>query len=387
MQNNLIYEVLTPSGFQIFDGVIESKHSKYLSITIGNNTLKCSLNHIIVNENIPVIASDINVGDDINGDLVTKCELIDADIKMYDLVNVRNGHLYLTNNVISHNCDCDFVASGHTVIDGPLIQWFQQTTVQDPVEMRGVDQALWIWEHVDYTKNYIVVADVARGDGGDYSAFHVIDIESVAQVAEFRAHISTKDYGNLLVNIATEYNDALLVIENANIGWAVLQVAIDRGYKNLYYSPKDSSVADVSQQLARYIDLKDTSQMTPGFTTSSRTRPLLISKLDMYTKERVPAIRSKRLIEELFVFIWNGSKAEAQHGYNDDLVMSFSMGLWIRDTALKLKQQGLDMHRKTLDYYGKGYQGAYGSTSTRKETGWSMPTGHSGQDMDLTWLL
>jgi len=288
----------------------------------------------------------------------------------------------------AQECDCDFVASGHTVIDGPLIQWFQQTTVQDPVEMRGVDQALWIWEHVDFTKNYIVVADVARGDGGDNSAFHVIEIESVTQVAEFKAQLPTKEYGNLLVNIATEYNDALLVIENANIGWAVIQVALDRGYKNLYYSPKDSSVADVSQQLARYIDLKDTAQMTPGFTTSSRTRPLLISKLDMYTKERAVVIRSKRLIEELFVFIWNGSKAEAQHGYNDDLVLSFSIGLWIRDTALKLRQQGLDMHRKTLDYYGKGYQGAYGSiASSRKDAGWTMPTGPTGQDMDLTWLL
>lgn len=288
----------------------------------------------------------------------------------------------------AQECDCDFVSSGHTVIEGALIQWFQQTTVQEPVEMRGVDQALWIWEHVDFTKNYIVVADVARGDGGDCSAFHVIEIESVTQVAEFKAQLPTKEYGNLLVNIATEYNDALLVIENANVGWAVIQVALDRGYKNLYYSPKDTSVADVSQQLARYVDLKDTAQMTPGFTTSSRTRPLLISKLDMYTKDRSVIIRSKRLIEELFVFIWNGSKAEAQHGYNDDLVLSFSMGLWIRDTALKLRQQGLDMHRKTLDYYGKGYQGAYGSiASSRKDSGWTMPTGPTGQDMDLTWLL
>jgi len=287
----------------------------------------------------------------------------------------------------AQECDCDFISSGQTVVDGPLIQWYDQTTVQEPIEKRYLDGNLWIWEQADYSKDYIVVADVARGDSADYSAFHVIDVESVTQVAEYKGQISTKDYGNLLVNVATEYNDALLVIENANIGWATIQVAIDRGYKNLYYSPKDGSISDVSQQLARYVDLKDTSQMVPGFSMTSRTRPLVISKLDIYTRERVPVIRSRRLIDELYVFIWNGARAEAQHGYNDDLVMSFSTALWIRDTALKLRQQGIEMHRKTLDYFGAS-AGAYSSNAgMMKNSGWTMPTGHTGMDEDLTWLI
>ena len=287
----------------------------------------------------------------------------------------------------AQECDCDFISSGATVIDGALLQWYNQTTIQEPIEKRGIDGNLWIWEPPDYTRDYIVVADVARGDGGDYSAFHVLDVESVTQVAEYKGQMGTKDYGNLLVNVATEYNDALLVIENANVGWASIQVAIDRQYKNIYYSPKDGGVSDVSQQLARYVDLKDTSQMTPGFTTSSRTRPLVISKLDTYMRERIPVIRSKRLIEELFVFIWNGARAEAQRGYNDDLTMAFCITLWIRDTALKLRQQGMELNRKTLDHFSKG-SGAF-STGYRSDVGWSMNTGHNGQghDEDLRWLL
>jgi hypothetical protein len=286
----------------------------------------------------------------------------------------------------AQECDCDFISSGQTVIDGALLQWYSQTTIQEPMEKRGVGGELWIWEQADYSRDYIVVADVARGDGADYSAFHVIDVESVTQVAEFKGQMGTKEYGNLLVNIATEYNDALLVIENANVGWASIQVAIDRQYKNIYYSPKDGGVSDVSQQLARYVDLKDTSQMTPGFTTSSRTRPLVISKLDTYMRERVPVIRSRRLIEELFVFIWNGSRAEAQRGYNDDLTMAFCIALWIRDTALKLRQQGMELNRKTLDYFGKS-SGAYSSNAAmNRQTGWSWETGN-GSNEDLRWLL
>jgi hypothetical protein len=50
--------------------------------------------------------------------------------------------------------------------------------------------------------------------------------------------IGTKEFGHLLVGIAAEYNNAMLVIENANIGWATIQVAIDRQYANLYYSQR-----------------------------------------------------------------------------------------------------------------------------------------------------
>ncbi len=66
----------------------------------------------------------------------------------------------------------------------------------------------------------MVVADVARGDGKDYSTFHIIEVENNVQVAEYKGQIGTKEFGHLLVGIATEYNNAMLVIENANIGWS-----------------------------------------------------------------------------------------------------------------------------------------------------------------------
>ena len=64
--------------------------------------------------------------------------------------------------------------------------------VTDPMERRGVDKNLWVWEAPDYSRNYMVVADVARGDGKDYSAFHVFDLETNAQVAEFKKPTVTK---------------------------------------------------------------------------------------------------------------------------------------------------------------------------------------------------
>ena len=33
-------------------------------------------------------------------------------------------------------------------------------------------------------------------------------------------------------------------------------------------------------------------------------------------------------------------------GYNDDLVMSFAIGLWVRDTALRLRTQGVGINKE-----------------------------------------
>lgn len=290
----------------------------------------------------------------------------------------------LGEKMAAQECDCDFISSGYTVVDGELLQWYEQTHVQAPIEKRGFDGNYWLWQQPNYSRDYVVVADVARGDGKDYSAFHVIDIESVEQVAEYKGKIDTKDYGRMLVNVATEWNDALLVIENANIGWAVIQEAIDRNYTNLYYSAKDYGYVDNDIHLNKGYDLKDKSQMVPGFSMTSRTRPLVISKLDTYMRDRTPIIRSKRLIDELFVFIWNGSRAEAQQGYNDDLTISFSTALWVRDTALKLRQQGIELNRKALSLTSKN-SGVFKTSSAQAKNAWKLNTGKG--DEDIGWLL
>ena len=290
----------------------------------------------------------------------------------------------LGDRMAAQECDCDFTTSGDTVFPPELLNYIETTTLKDPLEKRGMNQSLWVWEYPDYSRKYMVVADVARGDSKDYSAFHIIDIETCTQVAEFKDQVQTKDFGRILYNIANEYNKALLVIENANIGWAVLQVAIDKGYENLYYSYKQDAYVDEDVHLRKGYDLKNKGQKVPGFSTTSKTRPLIISKLETYFREKSPIVKSKRLVDELYVFIWNGSRAEAQRGYNDDLVMAFGIALWVRDTALRLHQQGVDLSRKALSGFGKS-AGVY-STGTDRPKDWQWKSGDKDNE-DLTWLL
>ncbi len=83
--------------------------------------------------------------------------------------------------------DCDFLGSGNTVVDSDILGFYEQTYIQDPIERRLMGGDLWIWQYPDYSRSYLVSADVARGDGTDYSTFHVIDVENCEQVAEYKS--------------------------------------------------------------------------------------------------------------------------------------------------------------------------------------------------------
>ena len=295
----------------------------------------------------------------------------------------RQDELLGDPRLAAQECDCDFSTSGDIVFYSEWIDFIKESTIQDPMERRGVDQNLWIWESADYSREYMVVADVARGDGKDYSACHVMDILTNTQVAEYKGQMPPKEFGYFLTGLATEYNNAMLVVENANIGWATLDAIIERGYRNLYQSPKSDQMTAES-----YLRVYEgNSEMVPGFTMSMRTRPLCINKFREFVGDRSVTIRSKRLLEEMKVFVWRNGRPEAQSGYNDDLVMSFGIGMFLRDTSLKFQQQSLDMARAALGSIKSNkvqYSGAY-NANKNIENPYKAKIG--GKDHDISWLI
>ena len=291
--------------------------------------------------------------------------------------------------------DCDFLSSGATVIDLVLLDWFKRTYQKDPVEKRGIDQAYWIWQYPSYTPDasYIVAADVARGDGEDFSAFHVLNAKIMEQCAEYKGHISTKDFGNMLVSVATDYNNALLIVEREGPGWATLQQIIDRNYQKTFYGSADLRYVDVEQQMTNKYHAED-KKLVPGFATTLRTRPTIITNMCQYFVDKSITLYSKRIYSELEVFIWENHKPQAARGYNDDLVMSLAIGIWVRDTALRLDMERTNLTRATLDQIviTKTTEApVYKSSAQRGKDSWSMPispkTPWGGNQEDLKWLL
>jgi len=280
--------------------------------------------------------------------------------------------------------DASFIFSGNTVIHPEIIQFYRTTHEKEPIGIRGFDSNLWVWEYPRSDASYILAGDVARGDGEDYSAFHVIDVEQSVQVAEYVGKLSTKDFGNMMVAVATEYNDALIIPDNSSIGWNAIQQIIDRGYPNLFYMSKDLKYVDVEQQLDGDIN-SDERRMVPGFTISQRTRPLIIAKFESYMRENSIIIQSSRFISELETFIWKNGKAEALDGYNDDLVIAMCIGLWVRDTALRLRSEGIELNKSLIAHMQKNVVDPIMIPRNVADP-YHMPI-INGYSEDLRWLL
>jgi len=288
----------------------------------------------------------------------------------------------------AQECDCDFLSSGNTVIEPDILTWYEQNIVCEPVEKRGIDRSYWIWEYPDPMKFYAILADVARGDGSDYSAFHVIDIDSMSQVAEFQSQLGTREYANVLVSAATEYNQALLVVENNNIGWDVVQSIVESGYTNMYYSLRTEANSDFSTYINKY---ERSDGLIPGFSMNQRTRPLAIEKMRDSIENKIAVIKSRRLIEELRVFIWKNNKQQAMNGYNDDLVLSFSMGMYLRETSLRYRKTAESLTYSSLNNFSKTTSDnqLYNANSQLNQNPWTMQIqSNQGQHSeDLRWLM
>ena len=151
-------------------------------------------------------------------------------------------------------------------------------------------------------------------------------------------------FANMLNSVGREFGGCMLVVENNNIGYSVLDKLIgEYQYPNVYHSIK-STHEYIEQYQAQSI-----SNSVPGFTTSQKTRPLIVAKLEEFIRNGLITLNSARTHQELKTFVWRNGRPEAQRGYNDDLVMSLAIACWVRDTVLEENTRDLQYKRAFLN--------------------------------------
>jgi hypothetical protein len=154
----------------------------------------------------------------------------------------------------------------------------------------------------------------------------------------------------------------------------------------MYYSSKSDTTNITMDNFLN----RNENNLVPGFSNTIKTRPLVVSKLEAYMRDRACIIQSRRSLEELRTFIWKNGKAQATDGYNDDLVMAFGIGMFLRDTALRFQQTGMDLTRASLGGIGKvsyiSGPNTYNPQSPLQQNPWQMDTGNGGME-DISWLI
>ena len=248
----------------------------------------------------------------------------------------------MSRRQIAQELECNFNTSGDTVVHPDDIAWINEN-IKDPVYRTGYDRNFWIWEKYQQDASYLLVADVARGDGADNSVFHIIKLETMEVIAEYQGKPSLDMYANILMSAAQEYGNCLLVVENNGIGISILEKLHTLGYPNLYYSIKST------HEFVEAYEGQTNDRAVPGFTTSTKTRPLIVAKMEEFVRNKLIRTYSSRLFHEVKTFIWQNGKPQAMRSYNDDLIMALAIGCWVRDTALQVNQRDIEYKKAMLD--------------------------------------
>ncbi len=230
----------------------------------------------------------------------------------------------LSDRQIAQEYLCDFASSGETFLSSNDLEYLR-IGIRPPIERSGPDMGVWTWKHPLSESQYVISADVSRGDSRDYSTFHIIDVGQSECVAEYKGKIPPDRFGELLMKFGKMYNNALVCPENNSYGYATILKLKELKYPNLYYKKRKAVyIGDYTPEYSADLE---------GFTTSGRTRSLILTKLEEALRNKLIKIYSSRFYEELKTFVWIGNKAQGMKGHNDDLVMSFAIGTWIFDAS------------------------------------------------------
>lgn len=213
---------------------------------------------------------------------------------------------------------CSFAAGGENFLSGDVIEDMEHQ-IKPPIATYGERGNVWIWKYAELGHKYIISADVSRGDADDFSTAIVIDTNADEIVCEYQGKCPPEQLAELMLDLGSKYNNALLCPELNSFGMIVATALKKSSYTNVYYD-KIHKNAYMGYTTA---DIKDD---IPGWTTGPKNRDEMLAKLETVIRTKRLKIYSSRIVEEFKTFIWKNSKAQAMKGYNDDLIIAIAIG-------------------------------------------------------------
>jgi hypothetical protein len=301
--------------------------------------------------------------------------------------------------------ECDFLGSSNTLISAdklhtlvyskPVIRTkdgmsiYKEPIRKDPENEKSID-------HI-----YFITADVAEGQGKDYTALTVIDVTQFPYtvVAVYRNNtVSPLLFASVLKTVAKKYNNAYVLVEINSIGFEVANILhTDLEYENIV---KTAMMGRKGQIITEGFGSVKKVQM--GVKTSVLTKKVGCQVLKNMIEEDKLIVEDADIISEFTTFISKKQSFEAEDGHNDDLVMCLVLFSWatrqqyfknLTDMDVRLAMYERDIEKIEDDMLPFGYyvDGVEDVDDKQEEFKWNWNGGeewliHSKQDINVPKL-
>jgi hypothetical protein len=219
--------------------------------------------------------------------------------------------------------ECEFLGSSGTLIAG----WKLKELVPQPpiLEKEGLIQYL----APSKERVYMMVCDVSRGKGLDYSAFQLLDVTQMPyqQAALYRNNAVTPvDYAEVIHRVAKAYNNASVLVEINDIGEQVSHTLhYDFSYDNVLFTE------NAGRSGKRITSGFGGNNIDKGIRTTKVVKSIGCSLLKLLVEQNQLIINDFHTIAELSTFSKKGNSYEAESGNHDDLVMCLVLFSWLSE--------------------------------------------------------
>jgi hypothetical protein len=216
--------------------------------------------------------------------------------------------------------ECSFLGSSNTLISTEKLM---SMPYKQPIyQHEGLD----IYQEPILNHTYVMVCDVSRGVGLDYSAFSIFDVskQPYRQIGKYRKNdISPMLYPNIIFTTAQKYNEAFVLVEVNDIGQQVADILYhDMEYENMM-------MVTMHGRNGQQIGGGFSKNVSMGIRTTKQVKRIGCATLkDLIERDNL-LIEDFETISELTTFIGKSTSWEADDGAHDDLVMGCVLFSWL----------------------------------------------------------
>ena len=239
---------------------------------------------------------------------------------------------------VSQELECAFLGSGDNVIPMETIDNIKKTQIKEPEET-FIGGQMWVWKKPIDGHRYILGADISRGDSEDFTSIVIIDFDEREQVAEYLGKIPPDLAADIIHKWGTMYKAFVVVDITGGMGIATTRKLQELGYKDLYV--EGMNTAD------KWKYNPNAGTKTPGLAFNNK-RTQIISAFEEGLRHEF-IVRSKRLLNEMYTFVYLNGRPDHMKGKHDDLIMAMAMALYVGENSFSQLQKADSLTKAMLD--------------------------------------